>query len=95
MEPDYDERDTHDFGAALDFLKEGKKVCRSGWNGKDVWLYLVIPDAWGMTSEVPFDYRNLAKRLLPWIGMKTADDGFVPWLASQTDLLSNDWKIVP
>lgn len=33
-------------------------------------------------------------RLLPWIGMKTADDGFVPWLASQTDILAEDWEIV-
>ncbi len=34
-------------------------------------------------------------RLLPWIGMKTADGGFVPWLASQTDLLAEDWAEVP
>lgn len=33
-------------------------------------------------------------RLLPWIGMKTADDGFVPWLASQTDLLAEDWQVL-
>lgn len=33
-------------------------------------------------------------RLLPWIGMKTADDCFVPWLASQTDILAEDWGLV-
>lgn len=33
-------------------------------------------------------------RLLPWIGMKTADNCFVPWLASQTDLLCEDWEVV-
>lgn len=33
-------------------------------------------------------------RLLPWIGMKTADDCFVPWVASQADLLAEDWEIV-
>ena len=33
-------------------------------------------------------------RALPWIGMKTADDGFVPWLASQTDVLAEDWEII-
>jgi hypothetical protein len=32
--------------------------------------------------------------LLPWIGMKTADNKFVPWLASQTDILAEDWEIV-
>ena len=31
---------------------------------------------------------------LPWIGMKTVDDKFVPWLASQTDVLSEDWGVV-
>jgi len=34
-------------------------------------------------------------RLLSWIGLKTADDGFVPWLASHADLLSDDWMVVP
>ncbi len=38
--------------------------------------------------------RSSRVRLLPWIGMKTADDGFVPWLASQTDILAEDWEIV-
>jgi hypothetical protein len=38
--------------------------------------------------------RSSRVQLLPWIGMKTADDGFVPWLASQTDLLAEDWEIV-
>lgn len=33
-------------------------------------------------------------RLLPWIGLKTANDGFVPWVASQTDLLAEDWEVV-
>lgn len=39
------------------------------------------------------DY-NSSLRLLPWIGMKTADKCFVPWLASQTDLLAEDWMEV-
>ena len=34
------------------------------------------------------------QRTLPWIGMKTADDTFVPWLASQTDMLAEDWEVV-
>lgn len=33
-------------------------------------------------------------RALPWIGMKTADNGFVPWLASQTDMLAEDWEVI-
>lgn len=40
------------------------------------------------------DSTGSSLALLPWIGMKTADDCFVPWLASQTDMLAEDWEIV-
>lgn len=85
------------FGLAIEALKQGHKVARSGWNGKGMWLVLVHPKddltehrreyaIFGMTSEVG--------PCLPWIGMKTADNKFVPWLASQTDILAEDWGIV-
>ncbi|MFT3964139.1 DUF2829 domain-containing protein [Propionivibrio sp.] len=86
-----------DFGMALDALKAGKKVCRAGWNGKGMWLQLVVPHSnrppqapTAMVLSLPDDVDTL-----PWIGMKTADDKFVPWLASQTDMLSEDWMVVP
>ncbi len=69
------------FGQAIDALKAGKKVARSGWNGKGMWLALQIPDA-------------NSKMSLPYIYMKTADDHLVPWLASQTDVLAEDWDCV-
>jgi hypothetical protein len=68
-----------DFGQALGILKAGEKVSRSGWNGKGMWLALQTPDA-------------NSKMSLPYIYMKTADDKLVPWLASQTDVLANDWN---
>ena len=85
-----------DFGAAVQELKRGNKVARSGWNGKGMFLFLVQ----GSTFEV-----NRAPLLgiypagtvinyLPHIDMKTADDKVVPWLASQTDVLAEDWSIV-
>lgn len=67
-----------DFGEALRRLKAGKRVARAGWNGKGMWLALQRPDAGG-------------KMTLPYIYMKTADDQLVPWLASQTDMLGEDW----
>jgi hypothetical protein len=77
------------FGQALNELNSGKKVARSGWNGKGMWLQLVTADMY----EV--HYANVpTEGLLPWIGMKTADDKFVPWLASQTDILAEDWEVV-
>lgn len=79
--------ETFDFSEALRRLKDGVMVCRTGWNGKGMHLYLVTN--WnGAISTMPYDYH-----LLPWIGMKTADNGFVPWLASQTDMLAEDWMI--
>ena len=76
------------FGQALEELKKGEKVARKGWNGKGMWLKFVayLPDN---VETIPNDYT-----CLPWIGMKTADNKFVPWLASQTDVLAEDWEVV-
>lgn len=70
-----------DFGDAIRALKAGNAVSRSGWNGKGMWLALQVPDAHSKMS-------------LPYIYMKTADDKLVPWLASQTDVLAEDWLVV-
>lgn len=82
-----------DFGKALLELKTGNKVSRSGWNGKGMFLQLVEPYK---DFKITDDQVSLVTdaTLLPWIGMKTADNKFVPWLASQTDVLSEDWGIV-
>lgn len=76
------------FGDALSALKEGKRVSRDGWNGKGMWLFLVEG------YQVGYDPNLLGRKLLPWVGMKTADGAFVPWLASQTDVLSEDWGVI-
>lgn len=76
-----------DIGQALEKLKEGKRVARAGWNGKGMWLILIDTK---MYEVCPFSNEIL----LPWIGMKTVDDKFVPWLASQTDILAEDWEAV-
>lgn len=69
------------FGDAILHLKNGLKVARSGWNGRGMWLHLQVPDA-------------NSKMNLPYIYMSTVDGKLVPWLASQTDMLSEDWEIV-
>jgi hypothetical protein len=66
------------FSLALALLKEGRAVARSGWNGKGMWIKVQFPDA-------------NSKMTLPYIYMKTVDNNRVPWLASQTDILANDW----
>jgi hypothetical protein len=57
-----------------------------------MWLKLVQVTGYSVTTELA--YGGERPELLPWIGMKTADGKFVPWLASQTDLLANDWEVV-
>ena len=69
------------FGQAIEMLKSGKKVAREGWNGKNMYLELQRPD-------------EHSKMTLPYIYMRTAQGDFVPWLASQTDMLSEDWVTV-
>lgn len=90
------------FSVALDYLKQGKKVAREGWNGKGMFLVL-CPG-----SEVPADhmrvkavkkfYKNEGQVTViinPHIDMKAADGSYVTgWLASQTDMLADDWNIV-
>lgn len=81
------------FGNAIEAMKSGLKVARSGWNGKGMWLKLVEPYTGFNISDSQVE-RVTEATLLPWIGMKTADNKFVPWLASQTDMLAEDWCIV-
>ncbi|AEA14326.1 MULTISPECIES: DUF2829 domain-containing protein [Bacillus] len=80
------------FGQALEALKQGKTVARKGWNDVGMWVRLVKQGEFDISFEVVGG--NKCKGLLPWIGMKTVDDTFVPWLASQTDMLAEDWEVV-
>jgi hypothetical protein len=69
------------FGEAIETLKGGIKIARLGWNGKGMWIEIQRPD-------------EHSKMTLPYIYMKTADNNLVPWSASQTDILSEDWITV-
>ena len=73
---------TFNFGEAIKYLKRGIKVARQGWNGKGMYITL-IPSGNAMFQG--FDMQDC-------IGMKTANDKMQPgWLASQADLLADDW----
>ena len=82
------------FGEAIKYLKRGYRVARKGWNGKGMWIGLVEADNYIIqlpVGAVEDTEEGEVEGLLPWIGMYTADRKFVPWLASQTDMLANDW----
>lgn len=96
FEEAYRECENMTFGLALEALKKGCKVARKGWNGKGMFLYLVPAGAYKPCTEI-------AKKLVnkdglvdyaPYIAMKTVQGYVVPWLASQTDMLAEDWVIV-
>jgi len=76
-----------DFGEALDVLKHGNSVQRSGWNGKGLWLTLQTPDA-NSKMTLPYIYISYPTDAINTPGAR------VPWLASQTDLLAEDWDVV-
>jgi hypothetical protein len=80
------------FGEALQAIKSGSKVARSGWNGKGMWICLAGGEV--INPQRPIGEKLNVEGFLPWIGMKTVDNTFVPWLASQTDILAEDWEIV-
>jgi hypothetical protein len=86
------------FGQAIEALKEGKKVARTGWNGKGMWLILVpgTPQVFPKV-DTPYGKAGIIEcEILPHIDMWTINSAgrkaMLPgWLASQTDMLSDDW----
>ena len=92
-----------DFGQAIQAMKDGKAVAREGWNGKNMYIYLVygsMPKAGKLRGQA-FEHvgskhpRGHDLIINPHIDMKAADGSIVVgWLASQTDMLSEDWVIV-
>jgi len=79
-----------DFGEAIRSLKKGKRMARKGWNGKGIFIELQVPDARSKMSH-PYIYIDTT-------GLQTnnpdAPKSLVPWLASQTDMLAEDWMEV-
>lgn len=89
-----------DFGDAIRALKAGKKVARKGWNGKGMWIMLVPGTPTAQLREgTPYHAAlGMAEtEILPHIDMWTVNAegrrAMLPgWLASQTDMLSEDWE---
>jgi hypothetical protein len=71
------------FGDAMTALKNDPgvtRVCRSGWNGKGMWLCLQVPDA----------HSKMTK---PYVYLSTVDGNLVPWNPNNLDMLAEDWEI--
>lgn len=85
------------FSQALDAIKQGNLISREGWNGKGMFLFLVPGSKFVVNREPLLTIMGEGTEVsyCPHIDMKTADGKIVPWVASQTDLLSEDWGITP
>ena len=88
-----------DFGGALVMLKDGEKVARAGWNGKGMYITMKPGYPEGIacneaTAKAHGIEVGTKITYCPYLEMKTADNKLVPWLASQTDILAEDWTIV-
>lgn len=75
-----------DFGEALSYVKDGGRAARAVWVMGGSWIRLVEPEG---TSD--FDYGMENK---PYLELKDADDTLVPWVATQEDLLAEDWILL-
>lgn len=92
------------FGLAIEAMKSGKKVARKGWNGKGMWLCIPLVEGpkeipatgiWGKPNAEYAEQNGGTVKVMPYITMKAADGSIVMgWLASQTDMLADDWVIV-
>lgn len=93
----YRQTDAMSFGHAIDAAKKGKKIARKGWNGKGMFL-IYVPGTQGVNfkPDTPYEKAGIQHaNINPHIDLYTAQGDFQPgWLASQADMLADDWEIV-
>ena len=85
-----------DFSNALIAVREGKRVARAGWNGKGMFIFLVPGSNFIVNREPLLSILGEGSEVTyrPHIDMRDAQGKIVPWLASQTDILADDWNVV-
>jgi len=87
-----------DFSLALKLLRDGRRVSRSGWHGKGMWLVLVPGSAITVSKGRPLgdaapELVGRAVSYLPHIDLFTPGGEVVPWAPSQSDILAFDWHV--
>lgn len=89
-----------DFGQAIELTKQGNKIARKGWNGKNMWvsytegkiLNLLTHDIWTENVKSVAVANGGEVEILGYLSMKTIDNKIlIGWLATQTDILALDW----
>jgi len=77
------------FGDAVQALKNGKKTARSKWNNRNTWVILTK-----IYTHTLIEQGGVNTNYLPFITLKTKDEEFMPWVATQCDILAEDWEIL-
>ena len=96
FEEAYRPTDCRNFGLAIEAAKKGAKITRRGWNGKGMFLYYVPEGRYPARTDAAKSIATEDGKVDygAYIAMKTAQGNVVPWLASQTDILADDWEVV-
>lgn len=93
FEEAYRPTDCMSFGLAIEAMKKGKKVARRGWNGKNQHIELATRISY-MTAEGVFvnvEHEAIGNKAIAFCGTSGVQMG---WLASQADMLADDWEVV-
>ena len=94
FEDAYRETGAMNFGLAIEAAKMGEKIARKGWNGKDMYVFLAYEADFVTDADISA-FDQLEVEVGDMLVMKTAQNTFQPgWLASQSDMLADDWYIV-
>ena len=82
-----------DFGEAIKLLKSGKKVARKGWNGKSQYIQLATGISYKSADSeiVNCEHDAIGNKAIAFVGTSGVQMG---WLASQADMLAEDWVLV-
>ena len=81
------------FGKAIDLLKEGKKVSSKGWNGKNQYIELATNISYKNADGeiININHKTMGNKAIAFVGTSGVQIG---WLASQSDMLSDDWELI-
>ena len=81
------------FGKAINLLKEGKKLRRKGWNGKNQYIELATNISYKNADGeiININHKTIGNKAIAFIGTSGVQIG---WLASQSDMLSDDWELI-
>lgn len=87
------EKELFDFGKAIQYLKEGKRLQRQGWNGKKQYIELATNISYKNANDeiINAEHDAIGNKAIAFVGTSGIQLG---WLASQADMLAEDWKIV-